>query len=99
MLNLPATSLIPLTASLNCQNTSGFSGFPKFKQSTNAIGLAPILIALFIDSSTADAAPSYGFNSTCVLLQSVPIVNDVSSSTFITAASSPGFTIVLSCTS
>ena len=54
---------------------------------------------MFIDSSTADAAPSYGFNSTCVLLQSVPIVNDVSSSTFITAASSPGFTIVLSCTS
>ena len=33
---------MPATASSSCQYTSGFSGFPKFRQSVNASGRAPV---------------------------------------------------------
>ncbi len=51
---------IPSTAFLNCQNTSGFSGFPKFRQSVIPSGTAPQAIMFLAASATAWAAPCHG---------------------------------------
>ncbi len=52
--------LIPSQHSLNCHITSGFCGFPKFKQSVMAFGTAPVMATFRPLSITAAAAPNCG---------------------------------------
>lgn len=56
VLSLLQAAAIPSTAFTNCHIISGFSGFPKFKQSVIARGLAP-LIATFLHASTTACIP------------------------------------------
>ncbi len=60
MLSAFAKSPIPRTASLSSPSLSGFSGFPKFRQSVRAFGIAPTATTLRQASSTEDMPPLYG---------------------------------------
>ena len=86
---------MPSIALLNCHNISGVSGFPKLRQSTTAYGVAPIDITFLIASATHPAAPSNGDNLVWIVFESVVSAIAVFSSILKTAASSPGFTTVL----
>ena len=61
---------MPRQASLNWKNTSGFSGFPKFRQSVMPSGSAPVHATLRAASATVALPPSYGSSATSRLLQS-----------------------------
>ena len=60
MLRPRAASPMPLTASRNSPSLSGFSGLPKFRQSVNALGLAPTATMFLQVSSMQDMPPLYG---------------------------------------
>ena len=54
----------PSTASVSCQATCGFSGFPKFRQFVRPSGSAPTQARLAAHSYTASAAPRRGSHAT-----------------------------------
>ena len=53
-------SAMPRTDSWKVQNTSGFSGLPKFRQSVIAAGRPPAHATLRAASTNAICAPMYG---------------------------------------
>ncbi len=55
-----ATSPMPLTVSRKYPSLSGFSGFPKLRQSVRLCGLAPTATRFLTISSTAEAPPLNG---------------------------------------
>jgi hypothetical protein len=56
-------SFMALQPSENCHICSGFSGFPKHKQSVNATGVLPLATVFAVASNTARCAVKYGLIS------------------------------------